>query len=306
MAAHDLVDGKVRRRMHAARLIYRRFTIPGGTGAHASPLTRSEKKRYSRLAAEAERDIEEQGFTCVPDLFSSSELETAGDLLRDLFGRFAELSSPEGGYSDWVFDAAKVGQTLGKVQQPEILNATSIQPQLRTTAVFEKICEFAAEFGFNRLCFDHAMLKMPNGSARTPLHQDARYVAEEFQGRSIQHPGFRFWIPFQDTTTANGCMEYVPGSHRQGVVAHQGYRRSGQGSGWEADLPANGRAVPCPVPAGGVAIHTPLTLHGAGANTTPSPRLAWILNFDRISLMQAAGHGLATRLRSPINPAPAG
>jgi hypothetical protein len=284
--------------MHATKLIYRRLKIPGGIGSHPSALTREERKRYSRLAARASHEVEEQGFTCVTGLFSTSELAIAEDLLRGLFNQFAELSSPGSRYSSWAFEAARAGQARGKLEQPEILNPANIEPELRQTAVFERTCEFAAEFGFNRLCFDHAMLKMPQGLERTPWHQDARYVASKSLGRPVRHHGFRFWIPFQDTTTANGCMEYVPGSHRDGILEHHSYRRGGQESGWEADLPAGRSGVACPVPAGGAAIHTPLTLHGAGANSSTSPRLAWILNFDRIGLMQAARQGLASRFRA--------
>jgi ectoine hydroxylase-related dioxygenase (phytanoyl-CoA dioxygenase family) len=260
-------------------------------------LSDADRQRYRRLAARAASDVEEQGFTCIPDLFSPSELRAAEWLLLSLFGRFEDLASADSGFSDWAFDSAKKAQGRQRVTQPEILNATSIEPQLRETAVFRKLCEFAAEFGFNRFCFDHAMLKPPGSAARTPWHQDAQYVDEEFKGRPVQHPGYRFWVPFQDTTEANGCMEYVPGSHRDGLVQHDDYRRGGPRPGWEARLSDGRPGVSCPVPKGGVAIHTPLTLHGAGANTSTRPRLAWILNFDRIGLVQAAGQGLASRLK---------
>jgi hypothetical protein len=284
--------------MQINRHVLRRLRVPGGVGAHLK-LPTSDGKRYADLAARATREIDEQGFTSIPDLLSASELNEAERLLHGLFERFTELSSSPGAYREWAFDSVDVAMSSGRIEQPEILNATKIEPRLRGTAVFEKLCLLAAELGLNRFCFDHAMLKAPSGAARTPWHQDAHYVEPQYRNRPVKHPGLRFWIPFQDATEANGCMEYVPGSHRDGLMPHESYRRGGAQQGWKAKLPANRSGVACPVPAGGIAIHTPLTIHGAGVNASDKPRLAWILSFDRIGLAEAARQGLLARLGKP-------
>ena len=276
--------------------ILRRLEVPGGV-ADRSSLTMAERTRYAALALQATRAIEEQGFTYVPDLLSASELKEAEELLYDLYGRFGELCSLEGKYRGWAFDSTDIALSCGAIAQPELLNATRLEPRLRGTAVFEKLCEFAAMLGLNRFCFDHALLKTPGGAARTPWHQDAQYVEPRFRGRPVQHPGLRFWIPFRDATVSNGCMEYVPGSHRDGLIPHEGFQRGGSQQGWKVSLPEDRSSVVCPIRAGGIAIHTPLTLHGTGMNESSHPRLAWILSFDRISTGQAVKQGLLARLR---------
>lgn len=54
--------------------------------------------------------------------------------------------------------------------------------------------------------------------------------------------------------------------------------------------PAHGRAVP--LKAGGVTVHTPLTVHFAGANRSDSVRHAWILHFGPFGWM--------SKLRPPL------
>jgi Phytanoyl-CoA dioxygenase (PhyH) len=66
----------------------------------------------------------------------------------------------------------------------------------------------------------------------------------------------------------NGALRVVPGSHRQGVVA-------------AADLATHtSRAVVCPVPAGGVMLMKPLTLHASHRSTDERPRRVIHLEFS--------------------------
>ena len=47
--------------------------------------------------------------------------------------------------------------------------------------------------------------------APTPWHQDEAYWDPRFD-----HEGISIWIPLQDVADDNGCMVFVPGSHRRG------------------------------------------------------------------------------------------
>jgi hypothetical protein len=276
---------------------YQSMRMPSGTSVRIARLSPGEKTHFHDLAVRAKRELDEQGFTCVPNFFSRTELVEVDEILGRLFARFDELRAPGSPCRDWVFDPSDVALGHYNDEQRELLNVTTLRPQLLTTAVFRKICFLAAAFHFNRFCFDHAILKLPRGSARTPWHQDAQYVDPRFRGRLVGYPGYHFWIPFQDTTKANGCVEYIAGSHRAGLVRHDSYQRGVSSPGWVAKLSGEQVAVACSVPLGGIAIHTPLTLHGAGTNDSSAPRLAWILKFDRVGLLQVAKQRLAARVR---------
>lgn len=67
---------------------------------------------------------------------------------------------------------------------------------------------------------------------------------------------------------ANGALRVVPGSHRQGVIP-------------AADIPTyTPRAEVCPVPAGGVMLMKPLTLHASHRSLDERPRRVIHLEFS--------------------------
>jgi phytanoyl-CoA hydroxylase len=64
--------------------------------------------------------------------------------------------------------------------------------------------------------------KLPDfEAARVLWHQDAGYTA---MGNNTDHTGnlrmVNVWTPLVQATVVNGCMQFVPGSHKMGVVPH--------------------------------------------------------------------------------------
>jgi ectoine hydroxylase-related dioxygenase (phytanoyl-CoA dioxygenase family) len=118
-----------------------------------------------------------------------------------------------------------------------------------------------------RIWHDQALIKQPYGNP-TAWHLDDPYWS--FSSRDA----ISIWVALDDATLANGCMWYLPGSHKTAT-----YDNSGIGFNM-ADLfkiyPAwrDIEAVPAPVPAGSAVFHNGLTAHAAGANMTPRPRRA--------------------------------
>jgi ectoine hydroxylase-related dioxygenase (phytanoyl-CoA dioxygenase family) len=86
-------------------------------------------------------------------------------------------------------------------------------------------------------------------------------------------------MPLQPATVENGCMQFVPGSHREGVQPHHNINNDPRVHGLEIDQFDPNQAVACPIPAGGVTIHHCRTIHYAGPNQTDQPRRAYILIF---------------------------
>jgi ectoine hydroxylase-related dioxygenase (phytanoyl-CoA dioxygenase family) len=81
-------------------------------------------------------------------------------------------------------------------------------------------------------------------------------------------------VALDDATLANGCMWYLPGTHKAA-----GYENVGIGQN-QTDLfkvyPEwrGVESVACPCPAGSAVFHNGLVAHGAGANMTNRPRRA--------------------------------
>lgn len=118
-----------------------------------------------------------------------------------------------------------------------------------------------------RIWHDQALLKPPYGNP-TPFHLDSPY----WSFTSVD--ALSIWVALDDATTENGCLYYVPGSHRAQKFDNVDLLSE---IGALFDLYpewAGSAPVACSVPAGGALVHNGLTFHGAGANMTPGWRRA--------------------------------
>ncbi|WP_395094611.1 phytanoyl-CoA dioxygenase family protein [Armatimonas sp.] len=118
-----------------------------------------------------------------------------------------------------------------------------------------------------RIWHDQALFKPPFGNP-TGWHLDNPYWS--FSTRDT----LSLWVALDDATLGNGCMWYIPGSHKTATWENSGI---GQNMSdlfkvypqWREIEP-----VACPCPAGSAVFHNGLTAHGAGANMTNKPRRA--------------------------------
>ncbi len=119
------------------------------------------------------------------------------------------------------------------------------------SALLGRECEF---------WYDQFLAKPPREGARTPWHQD-----EAYWGRNLDERGITCWMPLHDVDVENGCMHFLPGGHRLGVLTHR------QPENVQSDLlfceVDEARAVACPLELGGVTFH-----HGKMPHMTPPNR----------------------------------
>jgi ectoine hydroxylase-related dioxygenase (phytanoyl-CoA dioxygenase family) len=75
-------------------------------------------------------------------------------------------------------------------------------------------------------------------------------------------------------------MQFIPGSHRQEIVAHQSINNDPRIHGLEVvDAVDEAQAAICELPAGGATFHGGRMLHATGANRSNEPRRAYIVGF---------------------------
>lgn len=125
------------------------------------------------------------------------------------------------------------------------------------------------------LAADNAVMKPGRVGGSTPWHQD-----EAHNDPLNYQEQVTIWMAMFDTTFESGAMAFIPGSHRLGVLPHRPNRGSVQANAIECPAgfdPAQARV--CTLRAGGMTIHHGLTIHGASCNTSPGPRLGYILNY---------------------------
>lgn len=96
---------------------------------------------------------------------------------------------------------------------------------------------------------------------------------------------FSVWMPLQEATLENGCMVFMPGSHKEEFAAHQSIGGDTCVHGLEMlDTADEVRTVACPLPAGGAALHRSRTMHFVSANRPAVLRLAYILGFGPLPI----------------------
>ncbi len=124
--------------------------------------------------------------------------------------------------------------------------------------------------------------------ARSPgfvsWHQDLRYWGLEDENAVVSA-----WLAMGPVSRANGCMQFVRGSHRQGLVEHRDEYAAGnilsRGQVAQVDV-AGDDVVHAELQAGQFSLHHGFLVHSSPAN--PSDRARWglVINFVAASNRQ--------------------
>jgi ectoine hydroxylase-related dioxygenase (phytanoyl-CoA dioxygenase family) len=134
-----------------------------------------------------------------------------------------------------------------------------------------------------KLFRDQMLLKPPGGQDK-PTHQDQSYFLVRPMDELVTA-----WVALDDATLENGCMRYVPGSHKFGILEmHPDPERPVHHVPKTDGLNLKPEAT-CPVPAGSVIFHHGLTLHRSGVNNTQTWRKALALHFATVDAKSEIG-----------------
>jgi len=115
--------------------------------------------------------------------------------------------------------------------------------------------------------------KIPNDPSTTfAYHQDSFYYAgaiwPELRVLSV-------WLPLVDACEENGCLSFIPASHRYGAIP---YRDTGTGQREPIEpIATYGQPQPEPVQVGDVIAFDHRTLHASGHNTTEN-QVRWSID----------------------------
>ena len=209
------------------------------------------------------RFLEANGFLPVADFASAADLAE----LRALVGKV--LSDADLASKTTVRDLT--GENTLAVR--EVVSPSDLEPKLLQTGIYRRALEITeAMFGPGAtLAYDHIIDKPACSMKETAWHQDSTYSSP----LSLSARRLHWWIPLQDVDRDNGCMAYLPASHKGPRVRHVPVA-PGTHTLKAADTSFASRAHYCDLPAGGACIHLPRTLHYTGPNRSNAPRVAWI------------------------------
>lgn len=219
-------------------------------------------------------DYRSHGFTSVARITTDDELEW----LRVVYDTF--FRERRGGVTGAYFDLARPYDVDGADLLPQVLFPERAVPQLLETTYLRNARLIAAALldrGAGDLeVWGHMIDKPPHTGHETPWHQDEAYwePSQRFHAVGV-------WMPLDDCDESNGCMTFVPGSHRSEVLAHRHINDDPNVHGLEFSDPVDvSSAVAVPLSAGGATFHHPRTYHYTGPNRSGRRRRAYASEFQ--------------------------
>ena len=177
------------------------------------------------------------------------------------------------------FDLGGTDEEGTEAVLPQIVDPARYAPELNDSLLLANANVLARQLlGDDEVqcSFFHAIFKPARIGAATPWHQDASY----WDGTQYYND-ISIWVPLQEATLENGCMQFVPRSHQWDVLTHQSINDDPRILGLELHPLESGvvqAPVACPLPAGGATLHDFYMLHHTGPNRTDFGRRALILS----------------------------
>jgi hypothetical protein len=167
------------------------------------------------------RQYETDGFLKLGSVLTPEDLSGLQNRIDDIMlgrakidydGLLMQLDSTTGEYADaGVQSNGHKGATLGyrKIQNLEI---DDLYGEFVNRELFAEICDRVYGVGHPISCFRAMFMNKPSHQGtKLPWHQDAWTDLD-------RQPLITVWTALDPATKANGCVEVIPGSHRQGLV----------------------------------------------------------------------------------------
>jgi ectoine hydroxylase-related dioxygenase (phytanoyl-CoA dioxygenase family) len=206
----------------------------------------------------------DNGFVVVTDFLNADEIADWRDAVdeavtgrkRERIPGFGQEEENNEGYYNNVF-----------IQRVNLWQTNEKMRKLMLDARLGQMAATLAGVDGIRIWHDQALIKQPWANP-TGWHLDNPYW-------SFHSPdSITIWVALDDVTLENGCMWFIPGSHKTATYDNVGI---GPNMGdlfkvypdW-----AKQKAAPAPMKAGSCSFHNGLIAHGAGPNMTPGWRRA--------------------------------
>ena len=208
-----------------------------------------------------------EGWIIVDDFVSPDELAEMSAAIAESVGQMGGTKLAGDGNKDIVDSSDSF---YGRVffQRVNMWKINSVIARYFLSADMGRmLCRLAGVDGI-RIWHDQTLQKMPWANP-TSWHVDV-------PNWSFHSPdAVSIWIALEDATIQNGCMYYLPGSHRAVDYQRKGGFGPDMGAFFDEYPELRGiQAVPVELKAGSAGIHNGLVAHAAGPNITPGSRRA--------------------------------
>ncbi len=214
------------------------------------------------LSADQIASYQRDGFLVYENFLDAAEV---AELKQAVTDAIATLGEKKVTGQDWASGESYYDKVFTQKLNLWLISST-IKSYMLNPKLGKMLCDLEGVDGF-RCWHDQTLIKQPFANP-TAWHLDNPYWSF-FSKHSLS-----IWIALEDATYQNGCMYYIPGTHKM-----SGFDNSAIGENM-GDLfkiyPEFKKidTVAAPMKAGTCGFHNGLTAHGAGANMTRGTRMA--------------------------------
>ena len=218
---------------------------------------------------------QKNGFIVIEDFLSPQELEhwrkSVTTAVKERAGQKMPGKDIKTGEDDGI---NKDADYFGKVFD-QLLNLWQTNEEVRKIILDERIGKMAAQLaGVDgiRVWHDQALIKRPWANP-TSWHLDNPFWSF-YHKNSIS-----IWVALDDATYENGCLYFIPGSHKLTNFKNSGIGKNMDGIFEVYPQLINSPSASAPMKAGSCSFHNGLTIHGANANMTNGFRRAMTCSY---------------------------
>ncbi len=227
-------------------------------------------------------DFDDQGYLVVPGLLSHDEISYYQSLYEDFLHNRIDASRYRSDLGSHVED--QKGSSIERITQ--IMVPSRILSDLLEKPLHEKTLAIARQLLGEDMVLDFDMLidKAPFSDTPTPWHQDCAYWIDMPDKRAVS-----CWVSLDEAKVENGCMWYIPGTHKLPMRSHH---PAGKGGGALVCDAEEKEGVAVPLAPGDCVLHHGGTAHYSRGNSTATRRRAFITNFrpkEMVKLERAQG-----------------
>jgi phytanoyl-CoA hydroxylase len=222
------------------------------------------------------------GFVHLPGLLSADEITEVEEIYERFMKR--EIEVPGKDFCDMSGDYHR------PVDEFAIVNV--MLPRKYAASLRDSVYERRAASVAEQLCGADMVLDYDQFIAKRPQREDAVFAWHQDLAYWPDTPDTRtasFWLAIDDSTVANGCMHFVPGSHHEQVLRPH---RSALGDRGEshtlvAEIAPDDELRPVEIARGDVTVHNERVIHGSRGNATTRWRRAYVVAYRSRSTVEA-------------------
>nr|XP_002122239.1 phytanoyl-CoA dioxygenase domain-containing protein 1-like [Ciona intestinalis] len=218
--------------------------------------------------------FDRDGYLVVKDILSPEEIKAYQRIFEEL-STGSQTTTHRHDLGSHTTRKVKEHENISQTMWPSLFIPNLTQGILHTRALEVARSVLGSDMTFD---FDMLISKAPHTDTETPMHQDESYWPDMPDKRAVT-----IWVALDNATVDNGCMWFVPGSHKLPLRPFKCAKEGHHVIICEGDKDELHAA---PITAGSCTLHHGRTVHYTRGNSTDFKRRAFIMNFRPAEMVQ--------------------